>query len=335
MRFLARTLLAAAFALCAGSAFANDYPWQPEKPITIVVPWAAGGSTDQVTRILAGELEDALGQKVVVVNQPGASGSIGKKNVWRAPHDGYTWAAGSPKMLGTYKLVGLFDTEIEDWRSYLDVVTPTLVGVNPDSPYQSMDDLLKAMKARPGQVTVATAGVGSSGHTAIEAIAQATGLTYKHISYDGGNPAVIATVAGETEVTTQLSVEQIEMARAGRLRILAVIANEAIALGGIGTLEPVTKWTGPLPDTRTHMGIFAPADVPEDVLKTFDMIWEERIKSSQAIRDYAADRGTVMTTEYGEAALEAVRPTVQADAWSLHAAGRTIASPEDFGIPKP
>lgn len=335
MTFVVRALIPFLLAAVAGTAWANEYPWQPKKPITIVVPWAAGGSTDQVTRVLAGELGAALGQKVVVVNQPGASGSIGKKNVWRAPHDGYTWAAGAPKMLGTYKLVGLFDTEIEDWRSYLDVVTPTLVGVNPDTPYQTMGDLLKAMKERPGQVSVATAGVGSSGHTAIEAIAQATGLTYKHVSYDGGNPAVIATVAGETEVTTQLSVEQIEMARAGRLRILAVVANEAVALGGLGTLEPVTRWTGPLPDTRTHFGIFAPADLPSEVIQTFDMIWEDRIKTSQTIRDYADERGTVMTTEYGDAALEAVLPTVQADAWSLYAAGRTIASPEEFGIPKP
>lgn len=321
--------------LAAGAAGAEDTPWRPDRPITIIVPWAAGGSTDQVTRVLAGELELALGTRIVILNQPGASGSIGKRNVWNAPHDGYTWAAGAPKMLGTYKLVGLFDTEITDWRFYLDVVTPTLVGVNPDSPYQTMADLLEAMRARPGQVTVATAGIGSSGHTAIEAIAQATGLTYKHVSYDGGNPAVIATVAGETEVVTQLSTEQVQMARAGRLRILAVIADTAMTLEGLGTLPPVTDWTGPLPNTLTHFGIFAPADLPPEVFATFDRIWEEHIATSEAIRAYAAERGTVMITDYGEAARVAVAPTVQADAWSLYAAGRTIASPEEFGIPKP
>jgi len=334
-RPLATLFGAGAAALFAAAAPAADYPWRPERPITIVVPWAAGGSTDQVTRVLAGEIEAALGETVVVVNQPGASGSIGKKNVWRAAHDGYTWAAGAPKMLGTYKLVGLFDTELENWRSYLDVVTPTLVGVNPDTPYQTMGDLLTAMRERPGEVSVATAGVGSSGHTAIEAIAQAAQVTYKHVSYDGGNPAVIATVAGETEVTTQLSTEQIEMARAGRLRVLAVVSDKPVAMAGLGTLEPVTRWTGPIPDTSTHFGIFAPNDVPPEVFETFDRIWEERIKTSQAIRDYAAERGTVMATDYGDAAIAEVRPTVQADAWSLYAAGRTIASPEEFGIPKP
>lgn len=318
-----------------GAAWAGDYPWTPTKPITIVVPWAAGGSTDQVTRVLAGELEQALGQKVVVINQPGASGSIGKSNVWQAPHDGYTWAAGAPKMLGTYQLVGLFDTSIEDWRLYLDAVTPTLIGVNPDTPYQDMGQLLDAMRARPGEIPVATAGVGSSGHTTMEAIAQATGIEYRNVSYDGGNPAVIATVAGETEVTTQLSTEQIEMARAGRLRILAVAADHAVTLKGLGTIPPVTDWTGPLPNTLTHFGIFAPADLPPEVIETFDMVWEEHVKGSQALRDYADERGTVFNAAYGEAAQTEVFPTVQADAWTLHGAGRTKMSPAELGIPKP
>ena len=71
--------------------------WKPTKPITIIVPWAAGGATDQVTRLTAAELEEPLGQKIVVVNQPGASGSIGTKNAAEAPKDGYTWTAGAPK----------------------------------------------------------------------------------------------------------------------------------------------------------------------------------------------------------------------------------------------
>ena len=85
--------------------------WKPTKPITIIVPWAAGGSTDQVTRVTAAEIEKALGQKVVIVNQPGASGSIGTKNALDAAKDGYTWTAGAAQDLGTYQMLGMLDTK--------------------------------------------------------------------------------------------------------------------------------------------------------------------------------------------------------------------------------
>ncbi|HOM24950.1 MAG TPA: tripartite tricarboxylate transporter substrate-binding protein, partial [Thermosynergistes sp.] len=79
--------------------------WKPDKPVTCIVPWAAGGSTDQITRVCAGELEGALGQKIVIVNQPGASGSVGTKTVLDAERDGYTWASGAVADLGTYKVM--------------------------------------------------------------------------------------------------------------------------------------------------------------------------------------------------------------------------------------
>ncbi len=187
------TMLAAAAALlvCGTPASAQNYPWKPDRPITVIVPWAAGGSTDQVTRLAAAEVEKALGQKIVVVNQAGASGSIGTRNALIAEKDGYTWTAGAAKDLGTYAVSGLLDTKIEDWRLYLSVINVSVLGANPNAPYKNAQDLVNAMKAKPGQVSVATAGVNSSGHAAIEAFTRALGLTYKHVSYDGGNPAVI------------------------------------------------------------------------------------------------------------------------------------------------
>jgi tripartite-type tricarboxylate transporter receptor subunit TctC len=154
----------------------------------------------------------------VIVNQPGASGSVGAKSAWDAPHDGYTWTAGAASDLGTYPVLGMLDTQLKDWALFLDVANVSVIGVNPDAPYQDVTQLLDAMKAKPGEVSVATAGLTSAGHNAMEAIAQQAGVTYKHVTYDGGNPAVIATVAGETEVTTQLASEQAEMIRAGRHR---------------------------------------------------------------------------------------------------------------------
>ena len=95
--------------------------WKPTKPINLIVPWAAGGSTDQVTRVTAAELEKVLGQKIVVVNQPGASGSIGTKNALDAPKDGYTWTAGAAQDLGTYQALGMLDVPAKDWHLFLNV----------------------------------------------------------------------------------------------------------------------------------------------------------------------------------------------------------------------
>ena len=126
-------LAALAAAGLTGAASAQDYAWQPDKPVTIIVPWAAGGSTDQVTRVVAGELEEALGQSFVIVNQPGASGSVGTKNAWEAEHDGYTWAAGAASDLGTYPVLGMLDITLDQWALYLDVANVSVVGVNPDA----------------------------------------------------------------------------------------------------------------------------------------------------------------------------------------------------------
>ncbi len=316
------------------AATAADYPWKPNKPITIIVPWSAGGATDQVTRVTAGDLEDALGVKIVIVNQPGASGSIGKKNVSQAPKDGYTWAAGAPKQLGTYKLLGLFDTWIDDWHVYNTVVNVPMISVNPDTPYMDIPGLLAAFKAKPGKISVATAGASSSGHVAIEAIKSVTGIDYKHVTYDGGNPAVISTVAGETEVTTQLASEQAEMVRGKKLRPLAVVSDLPIVIKGYGEIPAITKWVTGFPSVSTHFGIFIPKGVPDEVVQTFNMVWEDRIKNSAALKKYAGDRGALFAPSYGQQAIDRVMPEIQADAWMLHAAGRTKFSPADLGIKK-
>ena len=231
---------ALAFAALAGPASAQA-TWKPNKPITIIVPWAAGGSTDQVTRVTAAEIEKALGQKVVIVNQPGASGSIGTKNALEAAKDGYTWTAGAAQDLGTYQVLGMLDTKIGDWVLFLNVANVSTLAVNPNTPYKTAAELIDAMKAKPGQISVATAGVNSSGHSAMEAIAKATGVKYKHVTYDGGNPAVVATVAGETDATTQLTVEEAEMIRGKKLRALAVVGDKPVELDGYGVIEPLDQ----------------------------------------------------------------------------------------------
>jgi tripartite-type tricarboxylate transporter receptor subunit TctC len=144
--------------------------WKPTRPINLIVPWAAGGSTDQVTRVAAAEMEKALGQTIVIVNQPGASGAIGTKSALDAPKDGYTWTAGAAQDLGAYQTLGSVNTSIKDWHLFLSVANIQVIGVNPQRPWKNAKELLDDMKARPGQISVATAGVTSAAHSAMDFI---------------------------------------------------------------------------------------------------------------------------------------------------------------------
>jgi tripartite-type tricarboxylate transporter receptor subunit TctC len=333
-RLLTQTATAFVALAFAATAYAQA-AWKPSKPITIIVPWAAGGSTDQVTRVTAAEIEKALNQKVVIVNQPGASGSIGTKNAIEAPKDGYTWTAGAAQDLGTYAVLGMLDTKIQDWALFLNVANVSTLSVNPATPYKSPNEVIDAMRAKPGQLSVATAGVNSSGHSAMEAIAKAANVKYKHVTYDGGNPAVVATVAGETEVTTQLTVEQAEMIRGKRLRPLAVIGDKPVDLDGYGTIEPLTKFVPGFKAPANYFGIFIPKGVPPEVIATVEKIWNDQIKNSATLKQYATSRGAVFAPYSGAEAQRAVMPAVQANAWAAAETGKAKVAPDTLGIPRP
>lgn len=325
-------LLASALSLMATAAMAQ---WKPTKPITLIVPWAPGGSTDQVTRVTAAELEKYLGQKIVIMNQPGASGSVGTKNTLEASRDGYTWTAGGAKDLGTYKVLGMLDTSARDWNLYLNVAHIAVVGVNADTPYKTMPELLAAMKAKPGGISVATAGVNSSGHAAIEALARAAGVTYKHVTYDGGAPAAVATAAGETQVTTQLAAEQTDMIRAKKIRPLAVVGDKSLDIEGFGTVPPLSNFIPGFKEPINYFGIFVPKGAPPEVAQTLDKIWATEMVKNDALRKYAQARGAIFAPLAGEEAQKAVFPAIQSYAWTQQAAGKAKVSPDTVGIPKP
>lgn len=331
-----RTLMltAAAIVGLTGAASAQNYPWKPSKPITIIVPWGAGGSTDQVVRLLGKEIEGAIGQSVVIVNQPGASGSIGTKAVLDAPKDGYTIASGAAKDAGTYAVTGLLNTKLDDWHLFLAVINSSVIGVNANAPYKTLDDLIKAMKDKPGTVTVATAGINSSGGAALGAFSTGAGVEAKQVTYDGGNPAVIATAGGETQVTTQLAVEQAEMIRAGRIRALAVVGTKSLSLEGVPEIPAITKSLPKFPATDNYFGIFVPKGVPAEVVKTLEMIWTDKIAKSEALKKYATSRGAIVAVLHGDAAKEAVMPAVKETAWGLWDRKQAKVDPASVGIPR-
>ncbi len=331
-----RKIALAIAGLLAATGFANadDYSWKPDRPITIIVPWAAGGSTDQVTRIVADEVHKALNATVVVENQPGASGSIGTKNAAEAAKDGYTWTAGAAQDLGTYQVLGMLDTSIaKDWHLYLDVANVSVVGANPDQPWKNFGDLLAAMKKDPGKVTVATGGITSAGHNAMEAIAALTDVKYKHVTYDGGNPAVIATVSGETQLTTQLAVEQAEMIRAGRIDPLAVLNDQPLQIKGVDQpIPPITNWIKNFQAAPNYFGIFIPDGVPQNVIDTMDKVWKEKITNSEALKTYALERGAVFAPYYGDDAQKRVAPAVSMNAYLMYDGGKAKVDPSTVGI---
>ena len=332
-RFFLQAVAAAAVLGAALPAAAQD--WKPTRPINLIVPWAAGGSTDQVTRVAAAEMEKALGQTIVIVNQPGASGAIGTKSALDAPKDGYTWTAGAAQDLGAYQALGSLDSSIKDWHLFLSVANIQVIGVNPSRPWKNAKELIDDMKKRPGQISVATAGVTSAGHNAMDFIVKATGVKYKEVAYDGGNPAVVATVSGETDLTTQLAVEQADMIRGKRLRPLATVSDKPLELEGYGVIPPLSKDVPGFSAPTNYFGIFIPKGVPDNVIKTVEHIWSTTIANSPAMKKYATSRGALFNPLSGEAAQKAVFPAVQANVWNLQASGKTKVSPDKLGIPKP
>jgi len=328
---VAAVMAAALFALPASAE------WKPEKPINIIVPWSAGGSTDQVTRVVAPILEKALGTPVVVVNQPGASGSIGTKAALDAPRDGYTWTANAIANNATYAVTGMIEnTSIDDYHIYLHVANVPVVSVNADTPYKDFGALLEAMKA-PEAVKVGTAGVNSSGGMALAAIKEAAKgeMGARMVTYDGGNPAVLAAASGEVDATTQLAVEQTEMIKAGRIRPLAVLSNKELLIKGLDPIPPITKWLPEMPVAPDYFGVFIPVGAPQEVYDTVDRVWQEHVMNSQALKDYAIERGADFSPSYGAEARERAMPVVIAEACARVTRGEAVLDPSEIGIDCP
>jgi tripartite-type tricarboxylate transporter receptor subunit TctC len=334
------TALAVTSGLVVGLLSVDDVSaenaWKPNKPVNLVVPWGAGGATDGVSRQTAMVVEKILGQKIVVVNQPGASGSVGTKNVLDKPKKGLYWTAGAVKDLGVYKVQGLLDTTLEDWHLFLNFAIPNVVAVNASSPYKDFGELLEAFKANPGKIKVATAGVNSAGHTAIEMIKSYTDIDYKHVSYDGGNSAVIATVAGECDVVPQLAKEEVDMLKAGKLRALAVLADAPLSIEGYDKEIPsVKQWIPDFVTAPIYFGIFVPKGVPQEVVDTLTSIWNDSLKNDQGLKTFAAQNAMIFDPATGETAMEKAFPMVQLDAWLKFDSGDASIDPSTIGIPRP
>jgi tripartite-type tricarboxylate transporter receptor subunit TctC len=323
--FMALALFVVAGDLSAQAA------WKPSHPITVVVPWPAGGASDTVGRMLAGLMEQFIGQRMIIVNSAGGSGAIGTQEVWEKPHDGYTLTANAATAPVSYAMLGKMPQTHRDWLYYLPIFTPNVICVKNDSPYKTIDDLVAAMKAKPNAVVLASAGVGSSGYYGAELFKAAAGITYRHVPYAGGAPAVMAVASGEAEVVMQLSVEVAELLRAGKLRALAATSKNGLAIDGYGNIPPVQKWLPTYPDYGSYFGIMAPSDLPKNVIAALDDAFV-KAAATQGVKDYAKTKGAMTIAIHGQEAAALLEKLASVEAWLINDAGIGVKSPSDFNI---
>lgn len=306
-----------------------------ERPITLIVPWAAGGASDQTARVLAGEMEKTLGQKIAVVNQPGGSGSIGQKSVYDAKHDGYTWAGNADGSVVTYQTLGLLEyPSHKDWYHYYAIQTPIVITVPADSKITSPTELVAEMKKRPGEVKVASAGVGAGGHAAAEVFRKATGIEYKHVPYKGGYPAVVATVQGETDTVMQLSMEVADMLRAKKLKALAVMSREPLTISGYGEIPSVMKFIPNHQPLGYLFGLQVPRKIPDAVRAAIDAAFDKATES-ESIKRLADQKASKAVNIRGQKADEAMEQIGSIVNWMFHDIGQAKKSPAEFGFKKP
>jgi tripartite-type tricarboxylate transporter receptor subunit TctC len=264
MKFLR---LAAVAALAMGAAFAYAQGNWPTKTVKVIVGFPPGGSTDQVARVLAAQLQTQLGQQFIVDNRPGASASIGAAAVASAPPDGYTIGV-------VFDTHGVNPSLIPNmpFDTLKDLSTVMLVGTSPmaivtkaDQPYKDFKDVLAAAKAKPGSVAVGSIGSGSLGHLAIAQIGNLLNLELTHIPYKGGGPLMTDALGGQVPFAIGSVFVVNPHVKGGKLKALAVTsAKPSPTMPGVGT---VADQGVPGFSALAWWGVIAPAKLPPAITK--------------------------------------------------------------------
>lgn len=213
------SLIASAFAAPAMAAF-------PEKPITVICPWAPGGGTDVLLRALSKEAEKFLGQSITVVNQTGGAGAIGHNAIRAAKPDGYTVGMITFE-LNSLPPQGLVPFTWKDFDPMMRINSdPAALTVRKDAPYNTVRGFIDYAKAHPGEITIGNSAPGSVWHIAAGLVADKTGLKIKHVPFDGAAPAVTSLVGGHLTGVAVSVAEVRGQVQAGNLKILGVMSAE-------------------------------------------------------------------------------------------------------------
>jgi tripartite-type tricarboxylate transporter receptor subunit TctC len=259
-------------------AASTDYP---SRPVDLIVPFAAGGGTDLLARILSDGLSKRLGQSFIVLNRPGANTNIGTQTAIRSPPDGYTLVMASIGLAANPSLYKKLPFQPLADLAPISLIAnaPTILVVNPSLPVKSVPELITYLKSRPNEVNYASYGAGSGPHLAAELFQFTTGTKMMHVPYGGGAPAAYAVVANNAQMLFSSVLPVLGLIRSGSVKPIAIAADRRLAL-----LPDVPTFleSGVAYKTGTWFGILAPAKTPSAVITTLRAAIVEILRDSDA-----------------------------------------------------
>lgn len=282
---------AAACFLGGGAAHAQAYP---ERPVRLLVPFAAGGTTDLVARIVADGLGRELGQPVVVENRGGGGGSIGAEALTNAAPDGYTIGVATVSTMATNPATNA-QTPYDPLKDFVPIINlvnvPNVLSINPKTPAGNLQEFIALLKANPGKYSYASAGTGSISHLDGELFKSLTGTDMIHVPYRGSGPALNDTLAGQVSAQFDNLPSSIAHIQAGKLRALAVASTARVA--GLPDVPTFAEAGLPAMDNMAWYGLVAPAGVsPAIVARVHDAA--AKALQDPAIRQRLQDRGALV-----------------------------------------
>lgn len=299
-----RSFMIAAGAFGLAGTHAQAQAAFPTRPITLVVPFAAGGSTDIVARLVGQKMSELLGQNVVIENRAGAGGNIGSTAVARATPDGYTLLLGTisthalnPAILKTVT----FDAVKDFTPISLLAIVPNVMVVHPSFPAKTVKEVLEVLKANPGKYSYASSGVGTPLHLSGELFKSLGGVQMNHVPYRGAGPALNDVVAGAVPIMFDNLPSSAGFIRNGQLRAIGVTTKErvssfpdvpTIAEGGLAGYE-----------TYTWNALFGPANMPRPVVEKLNQVANQSLKDENVkkrLNDVSADIVGSTPEELGE-----------------------------------
>ena len=309
----------------------------PNRNITCVVVWGAGGGTDVCNRIIHAEMSKFLGVNVNVINKTGGvAGSVGMAYAYKQKHDGYTLCGLSESNV-TAGVQGGWDKKFDVWDTFIVGGSPDGLSVTPDTPYQSLKDLIEAAKATPNSVTAAASGAGSIHHLNLLAVENGSGADFNFIPYKGSAPSQNAAMAGEVSVVVTSLAEQQQLLRGGKLRALGMLIPDSFEVEGLGTIpsafDAYPELSKYLPISQA-IGFAVPADAPEEAKAVLVDAFKKAM-ATEKVTKWAKENYYLLSGKTGAESKKVFDALESNFAWTLWELKAATVNPATLGIPKP